>query len=511
MLARRLATAAVFAFALAVGAWVARPFVAASVAYDSQASALHFARLVEGRQLEAFISTTPKPVLTIVYGTLYAGTHDWRAIALAGLLAYAGSIALTASLVRRELGWVAWAFASVALTGSLALLYDAGFALATPWALLFVAAAGMLGTRTRGRAAAAGLMLMLAVLCRVEVLLLVATIGVVLGWRRMAPARLGGETVRRASWLLLIALAALPVMALHDWLLTGDPLFWATVSARYSSTTRLTILTPVELATWLSGRYVALWPLTLLALVGVVRLVRRRRWALVAGVVAFGPGMAVLLVVLAARHIYVPSRYAAPIDLAAIVSASAGTGWLGALALRALRPRTARASRAPRSRRWLVGLIAGVGLAGVLGFAVAWPSGFFSRADRQRIAESRRFHADAALVLPTLRAIVDAVPGARDPGGHGGPPLVLVPEGLLPGLALDLDAPLTTVVSLNTPPVGPAIPRPAVGQVAFHDRHYDGRIASLEVETPTPFGPALAVPLLTDPTRGYWVVAIERR
>jgi hypothetical protein len=52
---------------------------------------------------------------------------------------------------------------------------------------------------------------------------------------------------------------------------------------------------------------------------------------------------------------------------------------------------------------------------------------------------------------------------------------------------------------------------PAPGQFAFHDRHYDGRIRSLEVEAPTAFGTALAEPLAANPSRGYWVIAIKPR
>ena len=34
----------------------------------------------------------------------------------------------------------------------------------------------------------------------------------------------------RGAWWVLLGFLALPVMLLHDWLLTGDPFFWADVS-----------------------------------------------------------------------------------------------------------------------------------------------------------------------------------------------------------------------------------------------------------------------------------------
>src|SRR5918911_258013 len=84
----------IFVAALGIGTFLARPFAAASIAYDSQASTLHFMRIVEGRELESFVSTTSKPFLTVVFGGLFELSHDWRSLAWATLLAHAGAVTL---------------------------------------------------------------------------------------------------------------------------------------------------------------------------------------------------------------------------------------------------------------------------------------------------------------------------------------------------------------------------------------------------------------------------------
>jgi hypothetical protein len=511
----------VFVGALAVGAYLAKPFAAASVAFDSQAAALYFSRILDAQRLEAFVSTTPKPLITAVFGVLYQVTHDWRALSWATLLADAAAVALTAHLVRRELGWPAWTFAAAALSGCLALLYDVGFALATPWALLFIAAAGIVGTGARPRPVLAGVLVMLAVLVRLETLILVALVTAIVGWKA-GTTRSTGQAVPRA-WLVLVpaALAAIAVMCLHDVLLTGDPFFWTTVSSRYSASAGLPIRDPAQQVTWLVARYVTLWPLTGLALIGFVRLVRLRSWPLVVGVVAFGPGTAAFLVLLAAEHLYVPPRYMAPIDIAAIVAASAGPGWLLLAATerlpaagRRLRSVWGTRSLPSRASGWLRAL-AVAAVCVVIAVAVAWPSGILDRGLRARIAGSRWLALDTLRIKPAVAAAVGAIPGARDRVAQfpvtGGRPILLVPTLVKLGLTLDLDLPLSRIDSLTPADVDPAAGRPAIGQIAFHDRHAQPPYPSLEVSSPTPYGTALAVPLAFDIQRQYWVVTIQPR
>ena len=72
--------AAIFIAAVAVAASAIRPWIAAPPAFDTAASVLHFDRIVAGRHLEQALSTTPKPLLTILYGLVYSATGDWRAL-----------------------------------------------------------------------------------------------------------------------------------------------------------------------------------------------------------------------------------------------------------------------------------------------------------------------------------------------------------------------------------------------------------------------------------------------
>lgn len=483
-----------------------RPLRGASLAWDAAASVLHFERIVAGRHLEAFVPTTPKPLITVVFGLLWALTHDWRAIAWATLAADAVGVVLAAELVRRSLGWVAASFAGIALVGCLALLYDVGYGLATPWAFAFVGAAGLALARPRPAHALAGVFLALGVLARLEVLAALGVAAAVLAARALV-RRVPGGRPRPSEWAILVGLVSLPIMGLHDWLLTGDPLFWTTVATRYSETTRLPIATPAETVADLAARYGG--PLLLLsavAVVGVIALVRRRRWLLLAGVLAFGPGVASLLLVLAARDIYVPARYTAPIDLAVIVAAAAGVGWVADVVRGASDRRSSFGpARGPAVAAALVAL------AGVVAIVSAWPTGFLDNAVRTAIARNKAVEANANRVRPAIAGLVSSRVGAFDAATVEREPLVIVPNNLVPRFTVEFDVPFTTFATLVPRDVDPAVPFPGIGQAVLHDRHANPRIRSLEVSAPTPFGPALAVPVAVSIGRGYWLVEIRAR
>src|SRR5688500_17464214 len=85
---------------------LAQPFRGPAIAFDSQVSTFHFKLLVSGRQLEQFISTTPKPLLTLVYGPLHA-LGGWTAISLATIGALVAGVVLVAALAGRIAGPVA--------------------------------------------------------------------------------------------------------------------------------------------------------------------------------------------------------------------------------------------------------------------------------------------------------------------------------------------------------------------------------------------------------------------
>src|SRR5450432_471334 len=118
---RRLSATGLFLAAIAIGVYVARPLRTASVGYDSQVSVIDFARLIAGRHVEQFLSTTPKPLPTFVFGPLELLSHDWRSLAWATVIAFAIGVVLSAELARRIGGMLAWAFVGVAMIGSAAL------------------------------------------------------------------------------------------------------------------------------------------------------------------------------------------------------------------------------------------------------------------------------------------------------------------------------------------------------------------------------------------------------
>ena len=200
-------------------------------------------------------------------------------------------IAGVGALVSRITGPVAGAFSAVAVLAAPTLLFDVGYALATPWALLGWVAAGLAVTAERPRYGLAGLALLLATLARIETLVVVG-----LALSVLAMASIARWPVPRRAWLVpLIALGALRVMCLHDWLLSGDPLLWSTVAVRYSQTTDLAVLSPREVMLFPAGRYAATGAVTLLAMFGLARLIVGRRYALVVGLPGLGPGVATFL------------------------------------------------------------------------------------------------------------------------------------------------------------------------------------------------------------------------
>jgi hypothetical protein len=230
------------------------------------------------------VSTTPKPLLTVIYGLLHTVTNDWRPIAWATILAFGLAISGVGALVSRVAGPVAGAFSAVAVVSAPALLSDVGYSLATPWALLGWVAAGLAVCANRPRYGLAGFALLLATLARIETLVVVG-----LALTIMAAGATARRPLPRRAWLVpLIAMGALPLMCLHDWLLSGDPLFWTTVAVRYSQATDLAILSPREVLLFLAGRYGAVGALTILAAIGVARLIVDRRYALVIGLLGLG-------------------------------------------------------------------------------------------------------------------------------------------------------------------------------------------------------------------------------
>ncbi|HKG19118.1 MAG TPA: hypothetical protein VKB00_05215, partial [Candidatus Limnocylindrales bacterium] len=61
---------------------VVQPFGPSLHDPDAAASVLFFDRIAAGNRLEAFVPTTPKPLLTLLYGAAWNATGDWRLLGL---------------------------------------------------------------------------------------------------------------------------------------------------------------------------------------------------------------------------------------------------------------------------------------------------------------------------------------------------------------------------------------------------------------------------------------------
>jgi hypothetical protein len=510
---RGISAAALFGVTLAIGGSLARPVSTASIGFDSQVAVVDFSRLLAGRHVTDFLSTTPKPLLTFIFGPLELLTHDWRTLAWATLLAFGLGVVLAAELARRIGGTQAWAFVGVGLAGSGALLFDVGYSLAIPWALVGWSVAGLAVSRPQPRYGLAGVALLLATLARLETLLIVGLVAVVLAAIELpfiarALARHAIGRPPRRAWLILVGFGALLVMGLHDLLIYGDPVFWSTVAARYSAGVPDQVLGPLRVIRLILGHYLEIWPLVVLGLVGIGKLIRDRAWALLAGLVAMGPGMAVFLLFLAFRRIVVPDRYLAPIDLAGIVAAGIGTAWLVGLGLARLEQALGVAG--DRARPLTAGAI---GASIVLAVVVIWPSGILDVGLQSAVDQSLALAADLDHMTPTLRAIVDRTPGAQAGSMASGPPrLLLAPRPYQPRLSLDLGVP-GMILGDVSPWASSAGGHPLAGQFVAHDRHADGSGAGFqpyETVVAITLDGVRVVPIASDPAQGWWITQIDR-
>ncbi|HET9344248.1 MAG TPA: hypothetical protein VFO05_00995 [Candidatus Limnocylindrales bacterium] len=489
-----------FGATLVVGAELARPLRSASIAPDSQAAVLYFDRILSGQRLEAFVPTNPKPLLSVIFGGLYALTGDWRTLAWVTLLAHATGVTLTALLATRLGGWIAGAVVGVLLMLNSNLLYDVGFALAVPFALLGWAVAGLAYSARTPRYAIAGLALAWATLARLETVALIGVIGLALAWGTFAPARWRIATAPRRAWLVPgLALLAFPVMLLHDQLLTGDPMYWASVAPRYAAQGTARLPSLGEVAGTMLERYWQLGGITLLAVIGTIAVVRARRWWVAVALLGLGPAVAALLLILAFRGVIVPPRYVAPIDVALVFAAGLGAATIGRFVLERVPP------DGPSTGRWRAAApVAIVVAASILLAGPAW----LSREDlRDRISTNLRLgvQTDAA-VGPIAEALAAA------PAVEPGQPRVLIPAGINIRLALDLGLPLGDLRTTDPAEIDVAGGYPHRGSVVFHSRvaeAEDPAWGNLEIDAPRTVGDVELVPVASNPEAGYWVVAVR--
>ena len=73
----------------------------ATIDPDASSSVLYFDRIVSGHRLEGFVPTTPKPLLTVVFGLSWGLVHDWRMLVWETVLAWGLAVGATAAFVAR--------------------------------------------------------------------------------------------------------------------------------------------------------------------------------------------------------------------------------------------------------------------------------------------------------------------------------------------------------------------------------------------------------------------------
>jgi hypothetical protein len=514
-----LTFAVAFAGAAAVAVYLIRPIQVAAVDFDAAASVVYFERIVSGHRLEAWVGATPKPLLTVIYGVLHAILPDWRPIIWASIGAYATAVGLAAVLARRLAGIGAAAFAAVALIGSTEWLLDVARGYGVAWAMLGWVVAALAVTTAKPRYGLATVALFLAALARVEGFVLIgAAIFGLAAWALLARAGRTTPPPRRA-WLMLMALLALPVMFLHDWLLTGDPTFWLRVSARFSQDAAAAVAAqgPVTVARLLAVRLIDIGGFTILAAIGIALLVSRNRWAAALGVLAGTAGIGGFLVFLAARGTYVSPRYMFPIDLVVLFAAGLGFGAIASRAAASRLPVGARSGQAVGSPWPAAGVIlAAVVAAGVLTVLVAIGAG----TDILRIKDEQLAAERADIVVPVIRRALANVPGiggypgTSDTSPSAGPDqiVLLVPSPLRPRLAVDVRVSLARIAGIG--PTAFGTPESLIGvpgRIIVHDPRTEGTDAAAftVLETPDPVIAGVhLIPLLVDPVQRLWVYQV---
>ncbi len=561
------------AVAVVVALAAIRPTLGPPLAYDTFASVLHFDRIVSGRQLEATLGTTPKPLLTLALGLAHAA-GGWVMVSLVSIVAWGTAVALGTALAARLAGIAGGAAMAALLVASPALLLETGWGLASTWALGLWFAAALVVLPPQPRWGLAGLLLGIATLARLETLLLLGlAIGVLVvrrlawdpgdhrlrtwgsgrprfGGRQVGLRRFGARQLARVRvpasvppgpWRLGLGFLALPVMLVHDALLTGNPLYWTEVSAAYGNALASVGALPDA---WSAARQAVGVPigmpvLSILAAVGVWALVGRRAWPILLALLALGPGMGAFLVALAETGRFADPRYLIPIQVAILFAAAIGIGFLASLAVARLRRATAGAGgsapldgvpasgrgRGPgdpvvRDRGVLRRSIAAgaLVLAGAGAALAASPA--IGPLDAPTQATLERFRAlarSADVAEPVLRQELAGFlsarrwPGTAPLGDRARTDIFSVPGNLRPRLSLDLDVPLTRLIATDPAHLDPSKGAPEVGQVVLHSGGDvpASSFVSFEINSPSSAGPVLLVPLLHDAADETWVVRLE--
>jgi len=484
---------------------------------DSAATVLYFERIIHGHRLEAFVPTTPKPLLTVIYGLLWTATGDWRALTVATLAAGSLAVALAARLANRLSGVAASAVVVIGLLAWPDFRVEVANANSFVWALALWLLAGVLVTLDRPRPWLAGVVLLLAGLARTETIWIVAAVfacAALVGLRAM---RGGDRAPLRATWPLLLGLLAVPLACLHDWLLTGQPLYWLSVPGGYTA-----LVAPglPSVPPWTTIRselayYRPAAALVCLAIAGLVWMFLSKRRAIALALASLTGGVLLTLIYLAWRGVLLNPRYYeeadAPILLMAAVGTSALTTWLFGRAI----------GHRPTSDRWatlVAGAVAAVLALGVVAVDVphdALPPGLAGPAAGYSALQPQ---------IPALETILAGASGvATDVAGVSYPVAdlhscrVFVPRPFVPLISVETGAPIDALgdsfLAFRTGDYSALSP----GQYVLHIAAVDGRggvYAPFEhsgqtVLTVSPGRAVLVSAVYADDQQGVWLMRIE--
>jgi hypothetical protein len=513
------------------------PLAGATNDTDSAASVLYFARLVEGRHLDAFFPTTPKPLLTIVFGAAWSATHDWRSIAILTIFVAAIGAGLAARLAARFGGTAAAVLAVIAMLAWPDFRAQVAGGNSFVWGAFLWVAAGELISGSRPRYVAAGVALLLAGLVRTETIYLVAAAGL-LAVAMAVRARRAGERIPFAPFApAVIGAMFVPLACLHDRLLTGSPLFWLGVPAGYTaivfpgmgSGSVLTMLHQ-ELV-----HYLPVLPIVAAAVAAVAWLFVSGRRALAVALTLLPAGVLFALVLLTWRAVYVSPRYYEEADAPMLLAAAIGTGAL---------------------LKWLVGWVAGrfevggdgggrtaslvvsdgpdpdrgrgpvVNLAAtVLALVLAVPVAVFVPAGSVDAQLSAASSGSAALaqVEPKLAPILAGatgstvtVAGVSYPVADAASARIFVPRPFVPRIAVDMGVPTTALGDSYLAFRDGTFASLAAGQWVLHIAGPDADViyAPFEIDAPVTVtgrdGASLRlVPEYVDKAAGIWLIRVE--
>jgi hypothetical protein len=494
---------------------VLRPFGPATIDPDSATSVLYFRYIVSGHHLEAFVPTTPKPLLTVLYGVTWNLTHDWRVPVLETIAAFALAVSFAARLAERLAGPFAAGFAVLGLLAWPEMLAQVAHANSLPWAVAGWLGAGVAVSGDRSRPRLAGLALLLAGLARLETVWIIAAGGLGIALLALRARQTGQWDVVRAG-MLTVGLAAVAgvVMCLHDWLLTGNPLYWASVPSGYTAIVypdglqTLGLKAFLENVTW--SRYSSQGPLLILAFAGLVKLAVDRRWSILAALVALPVGVTATLALLARRGIFYTDRYWDEADVALLLGAAIGSGFLVEITARRLGSLARAVATTPFVRRTSL-IVAGALAALVLAWAPLSTTDLQASLSvtRNGSANLASISARLALILQGATGAVTSVSGVELPLVDVSSVRLFVPRPDVARVAVETGA-LYSEIGDNYLAFRYRPPEQVLraGQWVYHDRWADSHdlgLPSLEQATPTSFGQVVLVPIVSDARSGVWL------